>query len=266
MAQADQISDHLSDYERAVCYYTLPRVDPPPSQASIVGYALALLASFALMVAAVLAESNRWLYISSGAMGMSVLYGLTVFPARALASSIRRRRVLQAASNVPDAQNDESAPDPFAHHVLLRHPMYRPGALYALTDKNADIDYFVDFGPDGRCWKVKTAQDEEWCRVQVLEGMPSFLLSLGAGYPARVGVYRGEDRLALIERQFSIRDPRIEIRLEMGDKKTFVVRQQGIYEGPRLVGRVYALRQAYYLDIERTALNEGTVAYFVSTL
>jgi hypothetical protein len=208
------------------------------------------------MTAAALYDSSRWLYIASGALGIMILFGLTVFPARALANSVRQRRVLRAAQNVPDALADEESPDPFAEHVLLRHPLYRPGALYALTDNNAEIEYFVDFGPDGRWWKVKTAHDEEVCRVRVLEGMPSFLLSIGAGYPARLGIYRGDKEIATIERQFSIRDPRIEIRQTIGDKKTYTVRQQGLYEGSRLIGRVYCLRQAYYLDIERAALNE----------
>ncbi|MBI2431476.1 MAG: hypothetical protein HYV26_01240 [Candidatus Hydrogenedentes bacterium] len=261
MAQAEMPKDHLTDYERAVCYYALPRVLNPITFGIIVAYAVCILEALVAIVVGIAIGHQLTLVIGTVALGAMIIFGLVVFFVRALLSEVRKRRLLEAARRTPDAAQDVAdLPDPFATHVLLKRPTHAASALYACTENDATIQYLVDNVAHG-LWKVKTPQDTEVFTVKVLRGPGSFLF--GQDLPRLLGVYRDGNEIARIVRRFSFDSAIAQIEAQ-GDGPRLQVRQRGIYQGDRLVGRIYPLRSSYYLDIETAALSEGMLAYFVT--
>lgn len=265
MQQAEENYQPLTDYERAICYYTLPRLVTPTTQGAILLFGLCLAASVAVMLAAISFDQPRWLYIGAGAYGALVCYAILHFSGRAFLNAVRKRRILAEAEGVPDARTGaDDIPDPFAGHVLLRHPIYYEGLLFACTERDASIAYFVDVAPNRAWWKIKSPQDTEICRVKVLSRSTSFQFNPTITYPARIGVFKDDKQIALIQRRFSLRDPGVEILLQDAPERKYLVRQGAIHAGQELVGRIYFLRNTYYLDIREEAFNEAILAYFVT--
>ena len=77
-------------------------------------------------------------------------------------------------------------PDPFASHILLRHPRDIRGQLFACTQDDATPEYSVSHtgrGTGHSAWTIQMAEDEEVCQVKALCGPRSF--SFGGGAPTR---------------------------------------------------------------------------------
>ncbi len=263
MAQADQPEDHLSDYERAVCYYTLPRVLHPLTLGLIVAYAVCLLEAVIAVAVGVLWDIRVVMVTGLYALAGIVIFGLIVFFLRALKDDVRKRRLLQEAQGIPDArQVDPDLPDPFAEHLLLKRPAHTTSALYACTEDNATIQYFVEANHGASQWRIKTSQDEEVCRAEVLRGPGSFVY--GKDLPRAVSVHVGDREVAQIVRRFSLESAIAVIEPKDESIPRATVRQNGIHMADRLVGRIYHLRGSYYLDVEKLAFNEVILAYFVT--
>jgi hypothetical protein len=82
--------------------------------------------------------------------------------------------------------------------------------------------------------------------------------------PARLGVYRHGQEIARIVRGFGILRPPVSISRMSSPEITYAVRDFGIYLEGALIGRIYFLRNTYYLDMQRARFNEGVLAYFVT--
>ena len=263
MPQAELSQDRLTDYERAICYYTLPKVITPVTYGIVLVYTICLFEAIAALIIGVLLQHGAWTTGGATALGVIVVLGLLLFFVRALLNEIRQRKTLALAKGVPNAfEVNEGFPDPFANHLLIKHPLDARGRLFSCTEQDDTIVYFVDSAPNNRWWKVKTPQDEEVCRIKALSGIPSF--SLGVGTPGVLGVYAGGDEIARITRRFSFKTPWVEICCEGPEPRTFSIRQEGIIFEGKLVGRVYSLHRAYYLDIDKDVFNEGLLAYFIT--
>ena len=263
MAQAELPQDHLSDYERAVCYYALPRTRHPLTFGLIAAYAVCLLEAVGAVAYGLFWDSERVLYFGIYAFGTLVFFGVIVFFMRALIDDVRRLKLLNQARKVPDAPAHlQDLPNPFENHVLLRRPAHAGSALYACTEADATIQYLVDVNPDSGHWRIKTPQDVEVCSVKVVEGPASFQFT--QDLPRRISISAGEKQLGQIRRRFSF-DTAV-ATIEPADKRQpkYTIRRSGVYLGDRLVGRLYHLRGSYYLDIEKKAFSELVVAYFVT--
>ena len=256
--------EHLTDYERAVCYYALPRTSHPLTTGLIAAYAVCLLEAIALTGYGLYTGRDNLTTWGLIAMLALVVFGLLAFFLRALLGEVRRRRLLAATRNVPDAPEAAEDPDPFAGHILLRRPRYVGGQLFALTSDDSTIQYFIDSGPNGRWWNVRNEHDEEVCRVRGEGGALSF--ALGGSAPSRLSVHRGEALLGTVQRRFSLGATVVDLRGTDDTATPRSVRQGTVYRDKEEVGRLYALRGALYLDVRRDALDELLLAHFIAPL
>jgi len=263
MALSEPPPERLSDYERAICYHTLPRVSHPVTFGLIVAYAVCLLEAFAALIYGLLWDHAGFTKGGAVALAGIVVFGVVVFVARALLNEVRMRRALAVARGVPDAIADvKDIPDPFSGHVLIRHPLHIRGGTFTCTDNAGTVLYSVEGTPHGAWWKVTDAQDKEVLRVQAQAAWWSF--SFGQGIPGRLTVHVGDAEAARISRRFSFTASPIQVRAERPVAVEYEVRGGGIYRDKRLVGRIYHLHGSLYLDIEETEFHEPILGLFVA--
>lgn len=263
MAQIDMPHERLSDYERAICYYTLPKITHPVTLGLIVVYLVCVIEAAGVLLYGFLSDNARITQIGAVAFGGIIIFGIVIFLLRALIYEIRLRRALAVAKGVPNAIEDMGdIPDPFVDHVLLRHPLHARGDLYPCTDNTGALAYFVESAPNSPWWKVKDPQDNEVLRVHACGGAGSF--SLLEDVPRRLSVYVGGKEIAQIRRPFSLTSPAIQITCLTPDPREYVVQRGGIFRDKRLVGRVYFLHRSVYLDIERKEFHEAILGLFIT--
>jgi len=263
MARKELPTDHLTDYERAICYYSLPKLLSPVTYGLIIVYAIILLETFGAMAIGFVTGQNNWTVAGAIAFNVVVVFGLVIFTIRALLSEVRHRKMLAIARGVPDAPEEEDdLPDPFETHLLIRRPVPAAGNLFWCSTADDTVLYLVECGAHGRSWEVKTPESGEVCTVRALTRNRSFLLGMGAPY--HLAVSAGGEEVAQIHNRFSFTAPWIEIACRQPEARTYAVRQEGLYAGNRLVGRIYILRKNLYLDIDRAFFNEAVLAYFVT--
>ncbi len=272
MILSEETQEPLGDYERVVCYYTLPNVISPVTFGTICIFVVFLLQTVAAVAYGWYAGSDRWLWGGLIAMLWLIAAGSVAFLARAFINEMRERQALAQAHGIHDsvAPTDSGIPDPFAEHILLRHPVAARGRLFACSENDSSLQFFVDSPQEHLMnlgnhreehWSVRTRHDTEFCRIQVLRGLPSF--TMDPALPGKLTVTRDGQEIARIVSRFSFQAPTTEIRLLQPEPKTYTVRRQGIYTEGRLVGRMYSLRQSDFLDIDKRHFNEGILAYFV---
>lgn len=263
MARIDLPEDRLSEYERVICYYTLPRIAHPVAFWFLVVYAVCLVESVAVILYGLLGDRSGFVRGGLYTFGGIVAFGIVVFVLRAFISEFKLRKALAVARSVPDAIADmEDVPDPFADHVLLRHPLHDLGDLFPCTDGRGKLLYFVESAPQSAWWKVRDAQDNEVLRVRVQATSRSF--SLQAAVPSKLVVLAGDEEIAHIHRRFSLTTPTVEVTCLGSEPKQYVLGRGGIFRDKRLVGRVYYLRQSVFLDMQRAEFHDAILGLFVT--
>jgi hypothetical protein len=257
--------EHLSDYERAVCYHTLPRVQNPLTLGLIAAYAVCLVEALAAIAVGHYLEKAWWLKIGAISLVALICFGLIVFTFRALLNEVRRRRTLLAARGVPDARESaHDLPDPFEDHVLLHHPSHTRGTLYSLADNDQSSGYEVSTTSSHATWTIRDLSRETELQVETVNRGMSF--SLGLHLPALLRATRDGEEVAQISRRFTMSGTKVDIELYQPERQTIHLRNQGFFVDNRLVGRVYFLRGSFYLDIHRQYFNDGVLAYFVTVV
>jgi len=255
--------EHLSDYERVVCYHTLPRTSHPLTLGLIVAYAVCLLEAVAAIGVGVYLERDTWFRTGSVCFVSLIVFGLVVFTIRAFLNELRSRRALAAAEGVPDARESaQDFPDPFESHVLLHHPSHTRGTLFSLSDDHDTSGYLVEMPTGQRGWKIRDMESGHEIKVQLERSGRSF--RFGGVLPALARVYRDGEEVAVLRRPFTFSDLEVEIQSTRPSGVTLQLRNRGFFVDNRLLGRVYSLRGSCYLDIDRTYFNEGVLAYFVT--
>ncbi len=189
-----------------------------------------------------------------------MLFGIVAFMVRALINELRQRSALAEARGVPDTLDGGDAfPDPFAGHLLLKRPHEARGRLYACTENDQTIRYFVSSDTHGRHWAVRTPDDKEAFTAKLVRRWKD------VGFRYRIRVYRGEKLIGRIIREAGLTAPHAHVYDLAGEPRCeYIVRDNGIYFEGKLVGRVYSLRGAFYLDIERDHLSDALLAHFIS--
>lgn len=255
--------DHLSDYERVVCYHSLPRTSHSLTLGLVFAYALCLLEALAAICIGVCFEKPVWLQAGAYAFVGLILFGLVVFTLRGFLSELRARKALAAAHGVPDARDSaQDFPDPFERHILLRHPAHARGTLYSLTDNHDSSGYEVETAPNHKWWNIKDVHSGAVVRVRVVTGARSF--RIGGVLPSLAKVYRDDIEVAILRRPLTLSDLEVEIIANRPRAMTLQLRSRGFFADNRLVGRVYNLRGSCYLDIDGEFFNDGVLAYFVT--
>ncbi len=262
MAKVEMPPEHITDYERAVCYYTLPRVTHPVTLGLIAAYAVCLFETLAAVAYGLIWDNLTVTRFGLWAFAGMVVFGIVAFIGRALVQEVRRRSLLAVARNTPDAAADTPLPDPFAGHMLLRHPLHSGGDIFPCTDDRGTISYFVHASPDRSSWRISDSEDSEILRVHVDASTTSF--AFAADLPSRLSVWQGDQAIARIRRAFSLTDPTVYVEcLGPGDRREYRIRKGGVYRDKRLVGRLYFLHKSVYLDIEEAEMNKALLGVFV---
>lgn len=264
MAETPQ-EEALTEYERAVCYYSLPRLVSPISYALIVAYGVCLLEAFAAMFVGIIARDEQWRSIGATAAVVMLTFGLIVFSGRAFLNDFRRKKLLAEARNAPPPakMHARDVPDPFASHVLVQHPDATRGNFFTVSEAGTDHAYVVTLDAAKKIWTVSNSDGSERFRVDTQSGLKSF--SFGPqDLPSRLGVFRGDKEIARIRNRSGLRHPRTEIKTLADDQSPVYVRADGIYCDDRLVGRIYRLRHAYYLDVEKEFFSDPLLAFFIT--
>lgn len=261
----DAPPDTISDYERAVCYYTLPRVTSRVTLALVIAYAVCVFEALGALCIGVLFDNRTWTVVGAAALVALTLFGIVVFTARSVVSEVRRRRALAAAEDVPDApdhvvESGEEIPNPFAGHVLLRRPAGMPNTLRRVTHAAAEPLAEVERAASGKTWVLRGPDGAEWCTARGAGGVPSF--AFGTALPRVLTLTRGGRPVGQLRRTLGLRAPGVIVRREGARPLELRVANDSVFLGDRLVGRIYTLRGAAYLDVEAECLCEGLVVYF----
>ena len=253
----------LTTYERAVCYYTLPRILPPVTVGMITAYAVCLFEAFAALAYGLLWKDTDITLIGVWSLAGIVLLGILAFFFRSLVGEVRRRRLLAEARGLPNPDDDSAdLPDPFAEHVLLRCPFSHRGKPLECADSKGHVFYRVQIG-QGSDWRILcNAQNQEILRLRVEAGSSSF--SLREDTPSRVAMYRGETLIARLRTKFSFGEPTAVLECFEPDEREYLIRAHGIYRDHVLVGRFYDLRGYLYIDVHQSACEEAVLGVFAT--
>ena len=238
MARLDAEPAPLTPYERAACYYTLPRIAPPMPAAFVFLYGGLLSALLAALCIVAVYGSSRATYGVVIAVVFVAFGGMAVVMVRSTLAEVRTRRVLQDAHDSPNVETqDDSLPDPFANHILMRHVADRMGRLTVCTSDDLHIEYFLDNTRGGSEWKLRTLQDQEKISVLATGGVGSF--AFVPSQAKRFGVYTGGAEIARIQDGGTLLHPQTDIVCYMPTTRTYAVIDGGIHFEGNLVGRVY---------------------------
>lgn len=261
----DPKSERLTEFERCVCYDTLPQVTRPVTLGLIALYTLLLIASFLLMAYGLRADHPRWELWGPRLFGLTVALGLVGFTLRAIADSVRKRAALAEAGVMPNVESGfDALPDPFAGHALLR--FYRePGSgSRTVTGNRGEIAYTIVPRESGNAWDVQDPAGERVFRVEA--AAPSRSFSFDAGTPSALRIFRGEQESGRVTRHWSFGPGRVEIAGLRQPAKPLVFRGGGIFDGEALVGRIYSIRNYLYLDVKQSYVDDALLAFYFCML
>ena len=253
----------LTAYERAVCYYTLPRILPSVTVGMIAAYAVCLLEAFGALSYGLIVRDDNITRIGAWALAGIVLLGIIAFFFRTLIGEIRRRRLLAEARGLPNPADDSAdLPDPFAEHVLLRCPFSHRGKPLECADSAGHVFYQITNGR-GSDWRILCdAHKRELLRLKIENGASSFLLREDT--PSLVAMYSGETLVARLRNRFSFGEPMAVLSCLDPEPHEYVIRSHGIYRDHVLVGRFYDLRGYLYLDVHQSACEEAVLGVFAT--
>lgn len=256
-------TERLSEYERAICYYTIPTVTRPLTFSSIALFGVLLLGAVFSLAYGVRTDSASWRLWGGVAVAVVAVGGVLWFLLRAVINEIREQSALAEAQGVPNVESGfDELPDPFKGHLLLRYSMHREGPEVEITDNKSNAQYRAVAKDAGKTWDVTCVDDGAAIHVESVRGDHSFAFDVGR--PGEFQVSRGEQGTAFLSKRFSFGPSSVRIRCEGDPAQVLSFREGGIYSGDRLVGRIYSIRNYAYLDIERDYLNDGTLAFFVT--
>ena len=118
-------NDHLSDYERAIFYHTIPRTTSPITVGAVTSYSSLLLVSFIVLAYGLRTDRDEIATWGAVALGIIIVLGIVAFLYHSFLNQFAERKAMAAAEGIPDADSQfDDIPDPFADHVLLRYPLH----------------------------------------------------------------------------------------------------------------------------------------------
>ncbi len=255
-------NEHITAYERAVCYYTLPKVTSPVTYGLMAAYGLCIVEALAAVAYGLAIDIQGWRIAGLVAFMAMVVLGMIIFFVRALINDLNRRSVIAAARNVPDAAESDDIPDPFAGHLLLQRAVHCVSEVYACVENQGTIVYYIEVREPERRWRVS---DPQSCEVfEVLMEHRILRQSVFRAAPVLFGVYHQKKKVASISCRKMFRASQDDIFDIDSKNSKYVVMHGCIYTDGRLIGRIYRLRSSLYLDIEKEHAGFGVLAYFIA--
>lgn len=265
MNTPDHKSERLTEFERAVCYDTLPNVTRPVTLGLIVLYTILLIASFLLMAYGLRTDHPRWELWGPRIFALVVMLGLIGFTLRAIANSVRKRAALAEAGVMPNVESGfDALPDPFAGHALLRFYRQQGVGPRVVTGNRGETVYTVVPRDSGHAWDIQDPTGERVFRVEA--AAPSRSFSFDAGTPSALRILRGDSESGSVTRRWSLGPGRVEIYRLRQPEKPLVFRAGGIFDGEALVGRIYSIRNYLYLDVKQSYVDDSLLAFYFCML
>ncbi len=265
MTENDVQEERLSEYERAICYYTIPRVTRPLTYGLIIAYTGVLLATFLILAVGLNTEVPLWERWGTWAFGLTVVVGILGFVTLAIVNQVHERGALAQAESLPNVDSEfDDLPDPFEGHVLLRYPRHRAAEEVDIADNRGRTAYTVSRNRDGRHWEIFEPSGHSLVTVESPRSGGSFAFDLGV--PRRLVVSRAGEETAVLRRRFNFGSSAVDISCSQPGAHDYVFRGGGFYRGEDLVGRIYFIRNYAYLDLRKTALNDGTLVLFAAMM
>ena len=250
--------NQISKQERLICYYTLPRLLHPFTVGLLIAYMLCVAEALGALVFGMITDQPAWTSVGAWSLGGIIVLGLAAFTARALLNDWRRRRALALARKAPHTLDDSDAPDLFAGHVLLSKP--RPSSAPETVAQEIGTN---------RCYSAKALKGHSRWHIFYPEANRVFDLSTVRVHGSYLfatrflDLFEGEQKKARIALRKKLRGLRTRIDLCSPEAMEYQVCDGCIRHNGRLVGRVYALRNRLYLDVESSHLNPGLVTCFL---
>ncbi len=260
MTHAATSGNSPTDYERAICYYTLPKVISPLTNGLIVIYAVLILEAVVALIIGLSLDNPTWTKAGLWGLFAMVALGAVVFIGRAVVNEVRERKVLADAQGMPDAAAAEAdVPDPFEKHILLQRPLDTPDRIFACEGGQTIWRYRIVSASDKHERGITDTEGKAVCRLAIHRLFTSF--SLESGLPAHVHVFRDSQEIARIDRRFSFNASVMVIQCMQPRPAGYVIRNECIYADERMIGRIYLLRRALYLDMEEVHFHEAFLSY-----
>ncbi len=265
MTEPDVHEERLTEYERAICYSTIPRVTHPLTLGLIIAYGFVVLASLILMAFGLNTEHDVWSRWGPIAFGLTVVVGIVGFLARAVVNQVHERAALAEAEALPNVDSGfDQLPDPFEGHVLLRYSRHYEGDTVDITDNRGRTVYVVIRSHGGRRLELQDPSGIALLTVEGPRGQHSFTFDMGV--PRHLVVTRGDQETAELKRRFNFGTATVDISCTQNGAQDYVFRAGGFYKGDELLGRIYFIRNYAYLDLRKTALNDGNLVLFAAMM
>lgn len=257
-----ETDDFLSDYERAICYFTLPRISYSVNPVMVFFYALVLLVSFSLLLVGFIYENLLIANIGGFLSVTTAGLGIVVFVGRTVINEYKWGKYLKESTTLPNPSGVD-LPDPFQDHILLCIPMdKRINNFFPCIDRNGEVFYFIEETEEDRKWTIKNSQDVEIGRMEGTPSLFSFVISYKK--PLIINVYEGDNLSYVIKPKWSFSG----VIFEISDQKkvkgeNIIISDTGIFVSKELVGRFYQLRRYYYLDVQKQFFNLALLAFLI---
>lgn len=248
----------ITEYERAVCYYSLPRVTSTVTIGLVAAYAVCFIEAVAVLVFGVIRGEPVWIEWGTIALAAIIVLGVVAFLLRAFLNDVRRRRLLQPKMEIPLTDSGfDDLPDPFTGNILLRFHETHRRKTFIIDDNTGHPQYEVT--PKGYAHKtVRNCATDETFSIQLKHRGVAFYLDKGAA--ANVIIRRGKETIGIARERFHLVKRLHEIESQ---GLNYTVRDGAIIYNEQTIGRTYALRGLQCLDIQEEHLNPGTLAYFI---
>lgn len=255
-----EMDDFLSDYERAVCYFTLPKLVYYINPISVFIYFVGVIFAFILTFWGLVVGIQHLLYIGTLALIIITILGFLMFTGRALISELRWRKCLAEAHGSPSEETLD-LPDPFENHELYLIPQKeREKVLFPCVNRAGEIQYFIEEKKHG--WIVKDTMEKEICAITVKRSW--FSIAFTPRAPKVIHVIKDDQQIASIKPKFSFFGSASVVTLLENGKENYWILQSGIFYNRELVGRIYKVRHYLYLDLRKEHFNYGLLAFFIS--
>lgn len=263
MTPADREIETLSDFERAIAYFTLPGIRRPISAWVYAVFAVAIIASLVAFVWGLRTDGGTLELVSGIALGIVIVVGMAVFLGHAIRIEIQERAALASAHEMPNAESGfDDALDPFAAHVLLARPWRRGRKEIAIRDRKGALAKTLRIDEAAPGWTVLNTDGHEEFRIRVHGGGVSF--SVDSGTPRGADALVQDEVRATVTRRWTWGLDRVRAEQVKPESCVYTIENGAIHYDGAIVGRVYYIRHTAFLDIESDHLNEATLTYFLA--
>ena len=261
---SDPTDEHLTDYERAIYYYSLPRVTQSVPVGVLVIYAFIVLQTFVAMAYGARTEKTEWIQGGAIAFGICVAVGIGTYLFREFIHEFRERSAQAKARTIPDADSQfDDIPDPFADHVLLRYPIRQSGAELTVYNNHGQPVYTAEVDKAGKKLAVRDHEGKDLFNATLDTSQVSFSFETGNS-PSRIAVEANGVSVGKVERKSNFGPANVRIECGSGEPEVYEFRGGGLYRGEALVGRIYEVRQHHYLDIHKQHFRDAILSFFIT--